>query len=65
MVTINGIQTEITAPCTVARYLEQKEYVVTRIVVELNGAILPKDRYGETMLMDGDVVEIVSFVGGG
>ena len=65
MVTINGIQTEITAPCTVARYLEQKEYVITRIVVELNGAILPKDRYSETILTDGDVVEIVSFVGGG
>ena len=36
-----------------------------RIAVERNGDIVPKAQYDETMLCDGDVVEVVSFVGGG
>ena len=37
----------------------------TEVVVELNEAIVPKARYGETVLHDGDQVEIVCFMGGG
>ena len=33
--------------------------------VELNEEILPKAEYAETVLKDGDVLEIVNFVGGG
>ena len=36
-----------------------------RIAVELNEEILPKANYAATVLKDGDVVEIVNFVGGG
>ena len=36
-----------------------------RIAVELNGDILPKYQYSETMLKDGDSMEVVTFVGGG
>ena len=37
----------------------------TRIAVERNGEIVPKRLYGETVLQDNDVIEVVSFVGGG
>ena len=33
--------------------------------VERNGDIVPKAQYDETVLKDGDSVEVVSFVGGG
>jgi len=33
--------------------------------MEVNEEIIPKAKYGEVTLKDGDVVEIVSFVGGG
>ena len=36
-----------------------------RIAVELNGDILPKYSYSDTMLKDGDRLEVVTFVGGG
>ncbi|MBL8406345.1 MAG: sulfur carrier protein ThiS, partial [Candidatus Accumulibacter sp.] len=36
-----------------------------RIAVERNGEIVPRSRHGETMLADGDRVEIVVAVGGG
>ena len=37
----------------------------SRIAMEVNEEIIPKAKYGEVTLKDGDVVEIVSFVGGG
>ena len=33
--------------------------------VERNLAIVPRSRYGETVLSPGDRIEIVQFVGGG
>lgn len=36
-----------------------------RIAAELNGGIVPKAEYGDTVLKDGDCVELVNFVGGG
>ena len=65
MVTINGNQTTLSTDLTVAEYLEQNQYQVKRIAVELNGDILPKYSYSDTMLKDGDRLEVVTFVGGG
>jgi thiamine biosynthesis protein ThiS len=36
-----------------------------RIAVEVNGMIIPRVRWPETHLSDGDKVELVQFVGGG
>lgn len=36
-----------------------------RIAVERNGTIVPRSRYAETALADGDRLEIVGAVGGG
>ena len=41
------------------------DYNPKRIAVERNGEIVPKAAYGETILQDGDVIEVVNFVGGG
>ncbi|MGN0172756.1 MAG: sulfur carrier protein ThiS, partial [Acutalibacteraceae bacterium] len=46
-------------------YLSLTDYDAKRIAVERNGNIVPKAQYSETVLLDGDSVEIVSFVGGG
>ena len=64
MVKINGEELNI-AGKTVAEYLATTSYAPKRIAVERNGDIVPKAQYGETVLKDGDSVEIVSFVGGG
>jgi thiamine biosynthesis protein ThiS len=36
-----------------------------RVAIELNRDIVPRDRWSETRLKDGDRLEIVHFVGGG
>ena len=64
MVKINGEVLNV-AGKTLAEYLATTNHDPKRIAVERNGDIVPKAQYGETVLQDGDSVEIVSFVGGG
>ena len=64
MITINGEEKDCVG-MTVAQYLETTTYDQKRIAVEKNGDIVPKAAYADTVLQDGDVVEVVSFVGGG
>ena len=52
MVTINGREIELKSPVSVADYLEQNHYQTNRIAIELNGEILPKYQYSDTMLKD-------------
>ena len=65
MVIINGNAVSFSKPTTIGAYLDENQYRRQRIAVEKNGEIVPKSRYGETLLRDGDALEIVSFVGGG
>lgn len=65
MIIVNGKEINLTKDTSVAEYLEQNQYQVKRIAVELNGDILPKYSYSDTMLKDGDRLEVVTFVGGG
>ena len=46
-------------------YLLENGYTLTTIAVERNGEILPKAQYETAVLNPDDVIEIVSFVGGG
>ncbi len=64
MVKINGELIDA-AGKTLAEYLAGTEYATARIAVERNDEIVPKAKYEETILEDGDVLEVVSFVGGG
>lgn len=64
MVTING-EALPAAGKTLAAYLEEAGYPLTRVAVERNGDIVPKAGYQETVLRDGDTIEVVRFVGGG
>lgn len=64
MVKINGEELNI-AGKSISEYLATTNYDPKRIAVERNGDIVPKAQYDKTMLCDGDVVEVVSFVGGG
>ena len=64
MVKVNGVAMD-SAVKTVAEYLATTNYDPKRIAVERNGDIVFKSQYGETVLKDGDSLEVVSFVGGG
>ncbi len=65
MIQVNGELIEAVNGMTLASYLEQNGYKKERIAVECNGEIVPKAEYESRILQDGDVLEVVSFVGGG
>lgn len=64
MIRVNGTELDI-AGKTVSEYLATTAYDPKRIAVERNGDIVFKSQYDNTILEDGDSMEIVSFVGGG
>jgi thiamine biosynthesis protein ThiS len=62
---VNGEQKRFEAPMTVAGLLSVLALEPLKLAVERNLEIVPKSRFGETVLTDGDKIEIVQFVGGG
>lgn len=64
MVKINGKDFDV-AGKTLEEYLATTDYDIRTIAVECNEEIVPKLKYSEKVLQDGDTVEVVSFVGGG
>ena len=61
---VNGEKESCTA-CSVLDLLAEKHLAPERVVVELNGSIVKRPQWREVRLQDGDVLEIVRFVGGG
>jgi len=62
---INGESRQFPSPLTVAELVAALHHAGKRIAVECNGEIVARGRHGETMLADGDRIEIVVAVGGG
>ena len=63
--TVNGEPRRIADGATIADLVHSLELEVKKVAVERNGEIVPRSTLGEVMLADGDVLEIVHFVGGG
>ncbi len=63
--TINGKDQTFDEFLTLAQLVEQLGMKGDRVAVELNREIVPRAQWPETMLNDGDQMEIVHFVGGG
>ncbi len=64
MVKINGEMTDA-AGAVLEDILVEKGFNMKFIAVEINEHIVKKADYPETVLQDGDTVEVVSFVSGG
>lgn len=62
--TVNGESREVAAR-TVLDLLEELGLQPARTVVERNAVLVDRDTYGDTVLADGDVLELVRLVGGG
>jgi thiamine biosynthesis protein ThiS len=52
-------------PLTVAALIAHLGVDGGPVAVERNSQIVPRATHGETLLADGDVIEVVHFVGGG
>ena len=64
-VAINGDTHTLSEHLRVAEWLASTGRDPRSVAIELNGEILPRHRYPETVLVDGDRLEMVQFVQGG
>lgn len=65
---INGEERDFSdapVPFTLAALVVTLGMKSDRVAVELNRDIVPRDRWDETRLNEGDRLEVVHFVGGG
>jgi thiamine biosynthesis protein ThiS len=62
---LNGDRHELGAPMTVAELLRQLDIDSRRVAVEHNMVVVKRAAYDQTLVKEGDEVEIVNFVGGG
>jgi len=62
---INGEPREVAHGTTVATLLQLLGTADGPVAVERNRAIVPRAQHASTDLCDGDVLEVVHFVGGG
>ena len=63
--TVNGQSRHFEQPLKVDALIAALELAGKRIAVERNGEIVPRSRFAEELLTDGDRIEIVVAVGGG
>ncbi len=64
-VTVNGEKRQIAENIMVADLLRDLGLGGRRVAVERNREIIGRDSYEFTVVRDGDVFEIIEFVGGG
>jgi sulfur carrier protein len=62
---VNGAPREFARAPTVAQFLDELELAGKRLAIERNGEIVPRSRFGEEVLAEGDRIEVVVAVGGG
>jgi sulfur carrier protein len=63
--TVNGEPVELPDGLTVSSLLQHLGVRAERVAVERNGEVVKQARHGEQRIASGDVLEIVTFVGGG
>jgi thiamine biosynthesis protein ThiS len=65
VIQVNGERRETAAGMSVTGLLAELGLNAGRLAIEYNLQILPKAKWEQTKIADGDKLEIVQFVGGG
>ena len=65
LIILNGEKKDVPDGITVSGLLEHLNIQHQRVAVERNEEIVKKTTYADTVLKDGDALEVVSFMGGG
>ena len=64
-ITVNGVERPVPAGTTVERLIALLEIEGTRVAVERNLDVVPRATWPRALLVEGDRIEVVTFVGGG
>lgn len=64
-ITVNGKDLSFESEPRGAQLLDSLKITPATVVAEVNGSIMPREQFLECALQDGDVLELVTVVGGG
>jgi sulfur carrier protein len=64
-IVLNGESRDLAPGATVSTLIADRGLDSRQVAVERNREVVPRARHGETLLAEGDRVEVVTFVGGG
>jgi len=62
---VNGEARNVDGTPMLGEFLASRELPSRMVVVERNGDIVPREKYDQTPLLQGDVLEIVQMMAGG
>ncbi len=62
---VNGEMKTLQVPMNVAALVEQFGLNTKQVAIERNRQIVPRSRWNEEAVAEGDEIEIVKFIGGG
>ena len=65
LIKLNGEEREFEEPLTIEALLSLLDIETSGTAVEVNREVVPRSRLGETLLNEGDSVEIIRMTGGG
>ena len=64
-ITVNGEKTSLPQEISTSAFLRSLGFDTRKVAIERNREIVAKSRYNDTMIQNGDELEIVHFIGGG
>jgi len=64
-ITLNGQEKELAKTRDLKGLVDQFCKSTIHIIAEVNGEIIKNPQWGQTIIRDGDTVELINFVGGG
>ena len=64
-ITVNGEKVRCPDGCTLLELLQARSLDPRGVVAERNRDIVPAETFGDVRLQEGDVLELLHFVGGG
>ena len=64
-ITCNGETKELTQNTTLVSFIRDMDINPDTVVAECDGRIIKRDEYDTLILSDGNILELIRFVGGG
>lgn len=64
-ITINGKSQQLTSDAILSQIAASFGKKSRGVIAELNGTIIPYEKWAQTTIKEGDALELVTFVGGG
>ena len=64
-ISLNGTMKDLNEGTSILSLLKKSGADELKTVVQISGRIIGRSKYSQRKLKDGDIVELISFVGGG